>query len=280
MESTRGGAPFDTPVAVAHTKNVADTLTLTPIGTIRTPFLERADAPRQTYAAPDVAGRLELSAGKHFEHALEDVDGWEYLWVLFWFHENEGWRPKVLPPRSVKRRGLFATRSPHRPNPIGLSMVRLERVDGLVLHVRGVDMLDGTPLLDIKPYVPAADARPDARSGWLGSTTAPDPEPGFEVAWSDTAKAQARWLQETHGVDLVAPVERVLRLGPQPHPYRRIRKEIDGMRLAVKDWRVQFHVVGRRITVDRIVTGYRASQLVNDNAALAVHRAFVARFQA
>jgi tRNA-Thr(GGU) m(6)t(6)A37 methyltransferase TsaA len=259
---------------------VVETLTLTPIGTIRTPFLERADAPRQTYAAPDVEGRLELSSGRDFEHALEDIEGWEYLWVLYWFHQNEGWRPKVLPPRSVKRRGLFATRAPHRPNPIGLSVVKLERVEGLVLHVRGVDMLDCTPLLDIKPYVPAADARPDARTGWLGTQTAPeDPEPAFEVAWSDAAKAEAGWLRETQGVDLVAAVERTLRLGPQPHPYRRIRKEGEGMRLAVKDWRVRFHVEGRRITVDRIATGYRASQLAGDDAALAAHRAFVARFR-
>ena len=83
--------------------------------------------------------------------------------MLFWFDRNEGWRPKVLPPRSRSgRKGVFATRSPHRPNPLGLSAVRLERVDGLTLHVSDVDMLDGTPVLDIKPYVAYTDAIADA----------------------------------------------------------------------------------------------------------------------
>ena len=76
------------------------------------------------------------------------------IWVLFWFHLNEGWRPKVQPPRSTTgRKGLFSTRSPHRPNPLGLSALRLERVEGLTVHVRGADLVDGTPVLDIKPYM-------------------------------------------------------------------------------------------------------------------------------
>ncbi len=255
-------------------------LTLTPIGVIRTPWKEKREAPRQTYAAPDVQGRLELLPGKNYEHALDDIEGWEYLWVLYWFHGNAGWRPKVLPPRARKRHGVFATRSPHRPNPIGLSVVRLERRDGLTLHVRGVDMLDGTPLLDIKPYVPVADARPDARAGWLGSLTAPDPEPGFEVRWLRQAREQAAWLRREHGIELEAAATRVLAIGPQPHPYRRIRKEGEGFRLAIKDWRLRFVVEGRRVTVEAIASGYRASELASggEDRTLGAHRAFVARF--
>ena len=86
-----------------------------------------------------------------FEHALSNLAEWQYIWVLFWFDRNEGWRPKVLPPRSRSgRKGVFATRSPHRPNPLGLSAVRLERVDGLTLHVSDIDMLDGKHVIDIK----------------------------------------------------------------------------------------------------------------------------------
>jgi tRNA-Thr(GGU) m(6)t(6)A37 methyltransferase TsaA len=259
-------------------------LTLTPIGVIRTPYEERVAAPRQGVVARDVEGTLLLDRGRDFEHALSDVERWDFLWVLYWFHENQGWRPKVLPPRSRIRRGVFATRSPHRPNPLGLSVVRLERVEGLAVHVRGVDMLDGSPLLDIKPYVPYADALPGARGGWLGDQEAKlDPAPGFEVAWTPQAKEQAAWLLEEHAVDLVAPVERTLRLGPQPHPYRRIRAHGDGMRLAVKDWRIQFGVSGNRILVESIHTGYRPSQLALDSlpgldAPLDAHRGFVSRF--
>jgi tRNA-Thr(GGU) m(6)t(6)A37 methyltransferase TsaA len=254
---------------------------LVPIGVIRTPFTERVRAPRQTALARDVRGSLVLDEGRNFEHALSDIEGWEYLWVLYWFHGNLDWRPKVLPPRSQKRRGVFATRSPHRPNPIGLSVVRLEKVVGLTLEILGVDMLDGSPLLDIKPYVPYADALPAAKSGWLDpdGEAALDPLPAYTVEWLLLAAQQAAWLKIEHGVDLAPGVERVLRLGPEPHPYRRIRVEKDGLRLAVKDWRVRFHLEGRLIFIDSLHTGYRPSQLADGaNEALAPHREFVVRF--
>jgi tRNA (adenine37-N6)-methyltransferase len=254
-------------------------LTVTPIGFARTPFRERSEAPRQPRAAADVAGTIELRPGQGFEHALCDLEQWDRLWVLFWFHLNQGWRPKVLPPRSATRRGVFSTRSPHRPNPLGLSVVRLERVEGLVLHVRDVDLIDGTPVLDIKPYVAYADAHPDAKSGWLEAGAADDPAPGFTIAWAELADTQAAWLLETHGVDLRGPASRVLSLGPQPHPYRRIRAEGDVMRLAVKDWRLSFSVEGRQVTIQSISSGYRERELWGEGGhAPDAHRAFVERF--
>jgi len=256
-------------------------LSVVPIGVIRTPFTERASAPRQTALARDVRGTLVLDKGRDFEHALSDMDGWEYLWVVYWFHGNLGWRPKVLPPRSRKRRGVFSTRSPHRPNPIGLSVVRLVSIASLTVHVLGVDMLDGSPLLDIKPYVAYADAFPAAKSGWLerNPEASLDPVPAYEVVWSLLAKEQAAWLHEDQGIDVVSRVERVLSLGPEPHPYRRIRADGEGMRLAVKDWRARFHVEGRIIVVDSLATGYRPSQLAEmDKDVLAAHRKFIARF--
>jgi tRNA-Thr(GGU) m(6)t(6)A37 methyltransferase TsaA len=269
---------------------VAD-VTFTPIGVVRTPFADRVSAPRQPYASEGTPGTIELVPGRDFEHALEDLAGWDRLWVIFCFHLNApgGWRPKVLPPRSAQRRGVFSTRSPHRPNPIGMSVVRLVEVRGLTLHVRDVDMIDGSPVLDLKPYVPYADAFPDARTGWLspltttepGAAPAPavDPEPGFTVVWSTRAAEQAAWLRAEHGVALEEPVNRVLSLGPQPHAYRRIKVDGDGLRLAVKDWRVRFHVEGRTVTVEQIGSGYRAAELLSSPAPeVAVQRAFVARF--
>jgi tRNA (adenine37-N6)-methyltransferase len=259
-------------------------LTLVPIGIIRTPFTERVSAPRQTVVAKDVPGELVLDprGGREkggFLPALSDLETWEYLWVIYWFHENEGWRPKVLPPRATTRKGVFATRSPHRPNPLGLSVVRLERVEGLRVHVRGVDMLDGSPLLDIKPYVPYADALPGVGGGWLEAEGSLDPKESFEVAWSDLASAQTAWLAE-RGVDLVSPVVETLRLGPAPHPYRRIRKDGDAMRLAVKEWRVRFQADGRTIRVISVHTGYKAGQLERDRSgALALHRGFLEKFR-
>jgi tRNA-Thr(GGU) m(6)t(6)A37 methyltransferase TsaA len=253
-------------------------LVVRPIGFARTPFRERVSTPRQPYAAEGARGTIELRPNCNFEHALEDLETWDHIWVIFWFHLNEGWRPKVLPPRSTRRRGVFATRSPHRPNPLGLSVLSLEAVDGLSLQVRNIDVVDGTPVLDIKPYVPFADAIPSAKSGWLET---PDPEPSFEVLFDPLAQEQSNWLRFTHNVDLTPPITHALSLGPAPHPYRRIRREGDSFRLAVKDWRVFFQVDGRRITVASIASGYRARELENSSdPAIAIHRSYRARYGA
>jgi len=224
-------------------------LTLTPIGILHTPFPDRVSTPRQPHAAGGAEGRIELFPGRGLEHAVMDLEEWEYIWVLFWFHLNNHWRPKVLPPRSEKRRGVLGTRSPHRPNPIGLSLVRLVSVEGLTLRVRDVDMIDGSPVFDIKPYLPYAEARPNARTGWVqnlaptNEETPEDPEPGFTVSWSEEALARVEFIRDELHVELREPIEKTLQLGPQPHAYRRIRIEPNGTRLlAYKDWRARFSV--------------------------------------
>ena len=229
-------------------------------------------------SAADSAGVIELYPGRNFEHALEDIAGWERLWVIFWFHHNSGWRPKVMPPRSTGgRKGVFATRAPHRPNPLGLSVVRLERVAGLQLFVRDVDMLDGTPVLDIKPYVPYADAFPDSRHGWLEAPR--DPVPGHAVSFAPRAEQQLAWIAARSPMPLRERIATTLALGPAPHAYRRIRRLGDGlMQLAVQDWRVRFSVTGTQVLVLEIQSGYRPSQLdpanpVGDDA-IALHREF------
>jgi len=253
-------------------------LTLEPIGILRSPHATKVEAPRQPAAADDRAGIIELHPGRNFEHALEDIAGWERLWVIFWFHRNPGWRPKVLPPRSASgRKGVFATRSPHRPNPLGLSVVRLDRVEGLQLFVRDVDMLDGTPVLDIKPYVAYSDAFPDARTGWL--ERARDPVAGYAVDFAPHAAAQLEWIAARSDLPLRERITSILSLGPQPHPYRRIRREADGLlRLAVQDWRVRFSVADRQVRVLEISSGYRPSQLAagapDPTGAIGLHQDF------
>jgi len=140
-------------------------ITLQPIGVIRTPFTAPAGTPIQPAYAIGTPG--EVMVDEAFERALADVDGFERLWLIYWFDRALPFEPRVVPYRDTRERGLFATRSPCRPNPIGLSAVRLVRREGPVLHVLDVDVLDGTPLLDIKPYVPAFDAHVGARAGWL-----------------------------------------------------------------------------------------------------------------
>lgn len=253
--------------------------TFRPIGVVRSPFTERAEAPRQSSVARGVEGRIELEPGQGFEDALAGLEAWDYAWVLFVFHQNveqgRGWKPKVQPPRANAKVGVFATRSPHRPNPIGLSAVKIVGVEGLVVHVRELDLLDGTPVLDLKPYVPYADAHPDARSGWLEPR---DPGPAWTVAFSSLALAQLAWLME-RGIDLRPSIEASLSLGPKPHAYRRIRPYAGGLRLALKEWRVDFAVEGATLTVLTLRSGWRPRQLESD-PALHLHRDFVAAFEA
>ena len=126
-------------------------LTVRPIGFAHSSYADRHSAPRQPAAARDVRGEIRLLPSAQFEHALADLESFSHLWVIFWFHLNSHFRPKVAPPRSEQKRGLFATRSPYRPNPLGLSLVKLERVEGHTLYVCDMDLVDGTPVLDIKP---------------------------------------------------------------------------------------------------------------------------------
>ena len=266
-------------------------LTLEPIGIVRTAYDSKVEAPRQPRGTAGERATIELFPGRNFEHALEDLEGWEMIWVIFWFHLNPSWRPKVLPPRSASgRKGLFATRAPHRPNPLGLSAVRLERIEGLVLHVRDVDMVDGTPVLDIKPYVPYSDAHPAARSGWLddaaaasGSLASPDPIAAYDISFDSAAAEQAQWIERRTGLVIRERIVATLQLGPAPHPYRRIRRIGEGFVLAVKEWRVQFEVNGRAVRVVEIRSGYRASQLADGSSAedpqMAAHREFVAAWR-
>jgi tRNA-Thr(GGU) m(6)t(6)A37 methyltransferase TsaA len=260
-------------------------LTLNPIGFVRSPLATKFEAARQPRAATHTSALIELVPGRNFEHALEDLASWELIWVIFWFHLNTGWRPKVLPPRSTSgRKGVFATRSPHRPNPIGMSVVRLDRVDGLTLHIRDSDMLDRTPVLDLKPYIAYTDAHPGAGSGWLEDRALSeargqpaDPVRDYGVHFDSLAAEQALWIETRTGLAIRERIRATLALGPEPHPYRRIRRLDMGMQLSVKEWRVRFTVVDRDVRVIEIHSGFRPAQLAagGPDDSLQAHREFL-----
>ncbi|SMP76951.1 tRNA (N6-threonylcarbamoyladenosine(37)-N6)-methyltransferase TrmO [Desulfonatronum lacustre] len=136
-----------------------------PIGLIRSPFKELSGMPIQPAGAAGVRGTVEIS--EEYQAGLKDLDGFSHLILLYRFHGSQGFSLEVVPFMDTVPRGLFATRAPKRPNSIGLSIVELDRIENGVLHIRNVDILDGTPLLDIKPYVPEFDSHPQARAGWL-----------------------------------------------------------------------------------------------------------------
>lgn len=157
-----------------------ESVSLETIAVVRSPYKERFGTPRQpvvtkgTLGGSAQIGEIVFKKNRNFEIALQDLEGFDYCWLITYFHLNKGWNPKVKPPRGKHdaKLGLFATRSPHRPNPIGLSACKIHSVDHRqgVVRVAGLDLLDGTPVLDLKPYVPYADAFPHARAGWLNSS--------------------------------------------------------------------------------------------------------------
>jgi tRNA-Thr(GGU) m(6)t(6)A37 methyltransferase TsaA len=144
---------------------VPGSVIFTPIGVVRTPFPDHAGMPIQTVAAQGVRGTVELDPA--YAGALADLDGFSHLFLITHMHRTAGVSLRVTPYLDTVERGVFATRSPKRPNPIGLSLVRLTGIEGTTLHVEELDLLDGTPLLDIKPYVPPFDDREGARYGWF-----------------------------------------------------------------------------------------------------------------
>jgi len=255
---------------------------------VHSPFTEKSQAPRQGVVAGSARATIEILA--EYEHALADLEGFNRIWVLFWFdrvHSTSVFG-KVLPPRSDRKRGVFATRSPHRPNPIGMSAVVLERVEGLTLHVRDVDMLDGTPVLDLKPYLAYADVFPDANAGWLDKR---DPVANWVVTFTPAAETELAFIAERASsdaesspapLDLRRRIENALALGPEPHPYRRIKRNLHSGELivAVKDWRVRFAVsTDRSIEVQDLSSGYRRREIEQGRLPVhALHREFISRF--
>lgn len=139
-----------------------------PIGVIHTPFSEPENMPIQAVAATGIRGQVEVLP--QFAEGLRDLDGFSHIILLYHFHRSAQVHLTVTPFLDNQRRGLFATRAPSRPNAIGLSVVKLVAVDQNLLQVENVDMLDATPLLDIKPYVPQFDCWEVQRAGWLGDT--------------------------------------------------------------------------------------------------------------
>jgi len=145
------------------------TISYSPIGIIHTPFLEQRGTPIQPRRGKGIRGTIEIYA--EFADGLADLDGFSHIVVLFHMHKSEGFKLRVIPYLDDIPRGLFSTRAPRRPNPIGLSVVKLIRIDGNILYIEDVDMLDGTPLLDIKPYTPATEEISGPRLGWLENKT-------------------------------------------------------------------------------------------------------------
>jgi tRNA (adenine37-N6)-methyltransferase len=225
-----------------------------PIGTIASCFKEKFGIPRQSGLIPQARAILEILPPYNRPEAFRELADYSHVWLTFVFHANlrAGWKPTVRPPRlgGNRRVGVFASRSPFRPNPIGLSVVRLERLeldDGVRLQLSGIDLLDGTPVLDIKPYLPYADAIPDARFGYAPKPTSQT----LALSFGSQAEAILRTLPEAQSAHLRLLIQRVLEQDPRPG-YRRGQAEKRGYGMRLMEFDVRWEVDNESIRVTRL----------------------------
>ena len=233
-----------------------------PIGFFRGKAARRYEAPRQGVFAGG-EGCVELEPQTGFEMALRDLEGFERIWLIFAFDRNSGrWRPTTRPPVAApghRRVGVFASRAPYRPNPIGLSCVRLVGVDGLTVHVAEADLLDGTPILDLKPYIPAADSFPAAKAGWVDAQShdvwAVKATPAFS---SSCAAVTAAGAPDVHRAAVLQ-----LSHAPFDTTHKRVKRTSNGGILSFRMFRIPFStdVETRTITLLRLDSGYSPEEL-------------------
>jgi tRNA-Thr(GGU) m(6)t(6)A37 methyltransferase TsaA len=211
--------------------------TLKVIGFFQGNTTSKHRAPRQPDATLGIDGTIELMKGQDFEQALLDLASFSHIWLIYGFHSAKGWKPMVLPPRGDKKRGVFATRSPYRPNPIGISVVKLVKISGLKIQVQGTDLLDGTPIYDIKPYIPYADSISDANAGWIDTLNHNE----TEIVLSEEMQLLMKDSESAH---IIMHAKQILRDSPYPHPYRRIKQVKENMyEVAIKEWRSQYRII-------------------------------------
>ena len=230
-------------------KSASETLQVQAIGFLRSTQVRKFQVPSQPEGV-SCESFIELLPGQNYQAATRDLDGFSRIWLIWWFHKNQNWRPTTLPPRGrTGRKGTFATRSPYRPNPLAMSNVELLAVDGLHLYIGAHDLLADTPILDIKPYIPKFDAHPEASSGWFGEMERGlEAEPNFEVIFCPQAACDQALKDET----LLQRITEILSQDPFPHRTRRIVTYQDHYRLSCGDWRIFFKIQGGQVQVFRI----------------------------
>lgn len=244
-------------------KKRASAWSFAPIGIVQSAFKEKFGIPRQPGLVKSARATLKLADDPDLVRAIEGLGSFSHLWVVFVFHEHDAknWKPSVRPPRlgGRERVGVLASRSPHRPNPIGLSAVKIESVTahapgGAEIEVSGVDILDGSPILDIKPYIPYADAVSDASAGW-----AEEPIRRIEVVFAPKARDKAARI-ELKSPGFEALVREMLSIDPRPAFQKRKMppgsSEAEGKRFGIRidDWDVKWRIRSSRFEVIDIVS--------------------------
>ena len=228
-------------------------ISLKPIAIIHSPYKEKFAVPRQPGLVPSAHALLEILPPYNDINAFTGFENFSHLWLMFIFHKNKqssGWQPTVRPPRlgGNKRLGVFATRSPNRPNPIGLSLVEfhgvIQKKGKLFLQLNNIDLVDGTPIVDIKPYIPYADSKPDATAGFAQTI----PEILMEVCFSEVALEKI-----ADNVTLKTLIEQVLKQDPRP-AYKKGKADSKTYAMHLLEFNILWQVKGNTITVEKVET--------------------------
>lgn len=253
-----------------------------PIGVVHCSNRYKFEAPRQGVYSHGSRAEIELLPGCDFETALCDLEGFARLWVIFVFDRNRGWKPKVSPPvvSGKKRIGVFATRSPHRPNPIGMSCVELEKIEGRRLMIRNHDFLDGTPVLDLKPYIPAADCFPGSKAGWRDEADAAE----IPVSFAPEAERKTAYIEQISGLDLQNFCRVQLAHHPESSERKRVERRQDGLySIGCRTWRLVYELGADGVRVLDVESHYLPEELAagvpDPYGDKEHHRNFTARFR-
>lgn len=253
-------------------------ITFNPIGVLKSDQVEPYQASRQ----PDGLSHdavITLNSGQNFEQALTDLSGCSHLWIIYVFHKNENWKPLVQTPRSNRKIGVFATRAPYRPNPIGMSLVKLEKIEGLNIYIGPNDMLDGTPILDIKPFHPESDVAKDAHIEWLESSVTPK----MNITFSPLATEQLEYLENQNSdlEQIKSFLYRQLEYDPTNDKKKRVEFNQSYWTLAYRTWRIDFIVHDTTVAILGIHSGYTPEDLTSTDDPYCdkdIHRSFLKNF--
>lgn len=226
---------------------------LEPIGYVTSCFKEKFGTPRQPLLVPEAKATLRIRGDLNPLEALRGLEEFSHVWILFHFHKNANkeFNAKVYPPRlGGGKIGIFATRSPHRPNAIGLSCAKLDRIESDTLYISGIDIIEGTPVLDIKPYLPEFDSVPDAVRGWVAriDTSA------LSVTFSPEAMENLRSHDSDGSKNLLPMIVKILQLDPRNPMDREESRQNKPLGFFLSDYNVVFSVEGRVATVHKVET--------------------------
>lgn len=250
-----------------------------PIGIFHCQERYRFETPRQGVFA-DNHGVIELNDDPALVEACADLVGVERIWVIFVFHLNETWKSMVRPPISPDGRkiSVFATRSPHRPNPIGMSCVKLDRIEGRNIYISNYDLLDATPILDIKPYIPQADSFPDSKVPWLDNAKAN----AFDVMFSIVAKEKMDFILSCGGPDLENFSFVQLGVDPLNSDRKRLKEIGQGIwSIGCRTWQIEFSCRDKSLLVLDVHSNYSDDDLNSKSDIYhdkEIHRLFTAKY--